>query len=108
MDEYIERKAALDCLKRYPSGERAGEKLYCAELRAARDDSNDLPAADVAPVVHARWIRGVPGDNEPRCSNCLGYQPWFFGYGYYDPDHCPHCGAIMDLREQVDEDEQDL
>ena len=104
MAEYIERDALLSDIEAAEKHKGMGMVVAQTLKRYVKR----APAADVAPVMHARWIRGVPGDNEPRCSNCLGYQPWFFGYGYYDPDHCPHCGAIMDLREQVDEDEQDL
>lgn len=57
MAEYIRREDALDCLKRYPTGKYAGENLYCAEIRAAADDINDLPSADVVEVV--------------RCKDCL-------------------------------------
>ena len=54
MAEYIRREDALDCLKRYPTGKYAGENLYCAEIRAAADDINDLPVADVVPVVRCK------------------------------------------------------
>ena len=57
MAEYIRREDALDCLKRYPTGKYAGENLYCAEIRAAADDINDLPSADVVEVV--------------RCKDCI-------------------------------------
>ena len=55
--------------------------------------------ADVAPVRHGRWIKPVPGDGEPYCSECHTEQPWFYGYGYYEPDYCPACGARMDGKE---------
>ena len=54
MAEYIRREDALDCLKRYPTGKYAGENLYCAEIRAAADDINDLPVADVVSVVRCK------------------------------------------------------
>ncbi len=49
------------------------------------------------PLVHARWVKPVPGDGENYCSACKAEQPWFAGYGYFEPDHCPYCGAKMDL-----------
>ena len=55
-----------------------------------------MKAADVAPVRHGRWIHPVPGDGENYCSVCKAEQPWFYGYGYYEPDYCPNCGARMD------------
>ena len=60
------------------------------------DDFDSIPAADVAPVRHGRWIKPVPGDGENYCSVCHAEQPWFYGYGYYEPDYCPSCGARMD------------
>ena len=53
----------------------------------------DLPAADVAEVVHGRWIpTEYPFMNECEdCSSC-GYRT-LYGNGY---DYCPNCGAKMD------------
>ena len=53
----------------------------------------DMPAADVAPVVHGRWIR-YPDCGVTKCSNC--------GWSIeecWDSDYCPHCGAQMDEKE---------
>lgn len=47
-----------------------------------------LPAADVAPVVHAQW-RYVGSNWE--CSNCLF--PVYSKSKYYH--YCPQCGARM-------------
>lgn len=60
--------------------------------------------ADVAPVVHGKWVdlRKGDGDYEFQCSNCKEI------YGMPDEDitpldielfYCPHCGAKMDLEE---------
>lgn len=62
----------------------------------------DTPAADVAPVVHGRWIRFKETDPETgyihmKCSACSAY--------WSDPSHadhfryCPNCGAKMDGEE---------
>lgn len=63
-----------------------------------------MPAADVAPVRHGRWIHPVPGDGENHCSVCHAEQPWFYGYGYYEPDYCPNCGALMDKEDEHEAD----
>lgn len=62
------------------------------------------PALDVAPVVHARWIRDDLGST--RCSNCHTRLPFRHCYddedGYEWDDEidetpwCMHCGARMD------------
>lgn len=58
----------------------------------------DMPAADVAPVIHGRWIR-YPDCGVTKCSNC--------GWSIeecWDSDYCPHCGAQMDEKEDKHED----
>lgn len=56
---------------------------------------------DSTPVQHGRWVKPVPGDGENYCSVCHTDQPWFYGYGYYDSDYCPNCGARMDAKEAL-------
>ena len=57
----------------------------------------DLASEGSKAPIHARWIKPVPGDGENYCSACKADQPWFAGYGYFEPDYCPNCGAKMDL-----------
>ena len=52
-----------------------------------------MPAADVAPVRHGRWI-----DGDPYCPICrkdkfrgLDADVW----ADWQPDYCPNCGADM-------------
>lgn len=59
------------------------------------------PPKDSTPVQHGRWVKPVPGDGENYCSVCHAVQPWFYGYGYYDSDYCPNCGACMDAKEEL-------
>lgn len=56
------------------------------------DALENIPSADVAPVVHGRWIscKYATSENED-CSNC-GYST-YYGNGY---DYCPNCRAKMD------------
>lgn len=62
------------------------------------------PAVDAVPVVHARWIKPVPGDGEAYCSNCkhdalpCGYYLNPALMKYYETTYCPWCGARMDGR----------
>lgn len=64
------------------------------------------PAADVAPVVHGRWLEWFPGDcalimtGEEmlyRCSCCDVKYSDVEGYKY-----CPNCGARMDGERRSD------
>lgn len=84
-DEYISREAALTALQDsdlFNTTER--------QLRAIRE----LPAADVAEVVHARWERIR---SNWYCTGChKGYKitngaPMASSFSY-----CPNCGAKMD------------
>lgn len=45
-----------------------------------------IPAADVAPVVHGKWIKGP---SNPYCSEC-------FVECRDETPFCPNCGAMMD------------
>lgn len=51
----------------------------------------ELPAADVAPVVHARWIKNDNGTWS--CSMC---QSWIPNEQHYYAQFCLYCGAKMD------------
>lgn len=48
------------------------------------------PAADVAPVVHGRWIEMADHATCSACG-CACYAGSAMGY-----DYCPNCGAKMD------------
>ena len=96
MAEYIEREALkkrfskrLSWLKKDIHDEYSGALYDGCETDAELID--EIPAADVVPVAHGRWIpfhSEAAGDIQ-YCSNCeIGY-----------PDktaRCLHCGAIMD------------
>lgn len=117
MDEYISRKAAIayireqseECQKAFE--ELGGESgIYADAYNDLAEDFCSIPAADVAPVVHGRWL-------PVHESEMTGWQPELAGYdpigGYvcavckeeavYDcndnfvlSNYCPHCGAKMD------------
>lgn len=82
MDEYIPRKALLDWAHEfYPD-----DKVFASAIINA-------PAADVAPVVHARWItrsdKGIISMTHPyMCSRCWRVE-------MNKEPYC-NCGAKMD------------
>lgn len=84
MAEYIKRKAVIDLItRRYENPEICTQEI------------NSIPAADVAPVVHAEWVVCGDGDNVPwMCSHCgkTTAHKYKVMYGKY----CPHCWAKMD------------
>lgn len=62
------------------------EPADCDWLRMLEED-----AADVAPVVHGRWVdNGIPGSMLSGCSVCG------FTCGAYSFFYCPNCGVRMD------------
>lgn len=61
--------------------------------RAEMEMETLLPA-DVAPVVHSRWIKTTDGAECEKCGREAVYQI-IDDHWQYEP-FCPHCGAIMD------------
>ena len=53
----------------------------------------DMPTADVAPVVHGQWETNSDRPDSLICSVCkCGFDMW-----KHDPhNYCPNCGAKMD------------
>lgn len=110
MAEYIERTEelmlamnagarAIENTKRYHSSiytkdvfsESPQEIPYLQAAKVLREVS-DAPAADVAPVVHGRWIYDEKAQR-PYCSVCKGY---FYGATNSPMSYCSNCGAKMD------------
>lgn len=95
MAEYIDREAAL--MKLMQDG--------CSAKNL--QSISDMPAADVAPVVHAHW---QPYEDTVQCSAC-GFGTFMDGYFFVHGEcthaddrsfrfsFCPNCGAKMDEKE---------
>lgn len=89
MAEYIERGAALREAKY--AAVRGLDPVAFVE---------DVPVADVAPVVHGQWIR-PHWKNNNYCCNCseCGGEAMHRDYQWNKNDIypiCPNCGAKMD------------
>lgn len=77
MAEYIDKDDVIQLLY-----------YYCDEVcSTVVADLEQIPAADVAPVVRGKWNRTT---SDYECSNCQ------YPMDYIAP-HCPYCGAKMDL-----------
>lgn len=87
MAEYIERKIVED------SAEYDIYHNLVVPIRKVRD----VPAADVAPVVHGKWVvGGVHGNGvigNWKCDICKGVS-------LKETLYCPYCGAKMDLEDK--------
>ena len=104
MVEYIEREAAIAIIEEKqkelcPVGRYGRGYVYGSDREkydawdAIIDALENIPSADVAPVVHGRWISFLGGDHIMperyyRCSRC----------GRVESRRQPycHCGAKMD------------
>lgn len=112
MAEYIERVKLIEKIANTPFGLNCtGEsddykegvlRGLVAKQNNVIDMIKDQPVADVAPVVHGKWIlRG----KWLRCSQCdekallkeTGETGGFHEYEQVRSDYCPMCGAKMDL-----------
>lgn len=74
-------------------------KIKCCEnYKPVSEEIEDIPSADVAPVIHARWIDNGRG-GYAHAYFC-GNRGWLDGYPIEDRHkYCPNCGAIMDESE---------
>lgn len=93
MNEYIKREEIRRAYEKLTRSYVNGNP-YIADWRFD-EMIEKLPAADVAPVVHGRWISYLDGDSimperRYRCSECCDR-----GWGRKLP-YCPNCGAKMD------------
>ena len=85
MDEYIKRETAVRMVMAAKWGD-GSDGVMAMEIVAS------APAADVAPVVHGRWIYDKKVQR-PYCSVCKGY---FYGATNSPMSYCPNCGTKMD------------
>lgn len=90
MNEYITKEQALHAVNdSFIDAMKPNE--FWALLK---EYMNAIPAADVAPVVHARWrFYGEDGHGYGlwRCSHCRNVTGEKYAKAY-----CPFCGARMD------------
>lgn len=89
MDEYIKRETVINHL------DACMDTIWRPEIVALKCFVEGIPAADVAPVRHGRWMHEETegGFHIWTCSRC--------GYGKNgNPEgvhlYCYHCGARMD------------
>lgn len=98
MDEYIKRAAIMEfpIRKDHCDKERANEHFIFG-IESVLEYVENLPAADVAPVVHGRW-KYIPQTlntlSQLRCPFCGWWSLDLSIDGVYN--YCPNCGARMD------------
>lgn len=92
MADYMERETAIKAIEKADCAVIADDAESC-KTDYLREIIKSVPAADVAPVVHGRWISFLDGDHIMperyyRCSRC----------GRVESRRQPycHCGTKMD------------
>ena len=83
MAEYIEKAQIVDWYRCY------GQTDEPIPFETLVVDLRSMKSADVAPVVHGRWVGSA---DDFCCSACGVYQNFYTGRQNY----CPNCGARMD------------
>lgn len=103
MADYIRREDALFALRK---AERGGSMTALTRLERAYAEIREMPAADVAEVVHAQWEEADWREYDAQscetirypkaaivCTNC---RCAFKKDALWSRNHCPNCGAKMD------------
>lgn len=89
MPEYIERDAVL--------AKSVAVRGFFSNMISAWDVAH-LPAADVEPVRHGRWLPIDEKEDAFDCSECDAMvQKWH--------NYCPKCGAKMDTQCKPEKEE---
>ena len=97
MGEYIKRDEVIAALDEFRLNQTVSKYATVMQCKAARDAISratkaleSLPAADVEPVKHGRWVHKILfGEQTWFCSECktIGSPQW---------KRCPVCEAKMD------------
>lgn len=92
MAEYIEREAAVKAFNNFDAGRADSPSFTLLRPEEFAEYLYELPTADVAPVVHGRWVthyRSGTTVAEGYVSTCCDM------WNNRKSDYCPNCGAKM-------------
>lgn len=93
MGRYIEREQARQVICGWCEYDSCLADDYYWNRCDAKRRLDDIPSADVKPVVRGEWIWTETGDEDYEqfwvCSNCGEHD-------FYEANYCPNCGARMD------------
>lgn len=96
MDEYIKRATVTNHL------DACMDTIWKPEIVALKCFVEGIPAADVAPVRHGRWItweeagNDIPSPHRHECSVCHDAAQVLVNGVELLSDYCPNCGARID------------
>ena len=92
MPEFIELEAAVKAFNNFDAGKADSPPFTLLTPEEFAEYLYELPTADVAPVVHGRWVDG-------KCSNCGVDIPTDDAHDAIFENECRfcyYCGAKMD------------
>lgn len=101
MAEYIERGALMQFpIRRDHYDRENGNEHFINGIETVLEYAENLPAADVAPVVHGRWIHSRYEDCSEqfelvKCSQC-NHEAYAMAFYVRGGNYCPNCGAKME------------
>ena len=97
-NDLISRAAALEALGECPYNwnDWPEEIQAVDDWKSYKEEIENLPAVDAAPIVHGRWVYEHGDPAMLPCSIC-GYQV----FRYNNTRYCPNCGARMDDESRV-------
>lgn len=101
MAEYIERGALMQFpIRRDHYDRENGNEHFINGIETVLEYAENLPAADVVPVVHGQWDDSgrytFPGGSTAvRCTEC-GCALTVSEFRLNNWNYCPVCGAKMD------------
>jgi len=90
MDEYVTK----DTLKETLIDWSCNASYIEVETKWALEEIKNIPAADVAPVIHG-ILKYSPQDDIALCSKC-GEEIYLGALHQFAHNYCPNCGAKMD------------
>lgn len=98
MAEYIERGAAIKAI--YESDHFSVRECFGWRAREIEEELRAVPAADVAPVRHGKWVHSrYENCSEQfeivKCS-CCGHEAYAMAFYVRGGNYCPNCGARID------------
>ena len=105
MDEYVSRKKLEEAFDNADTdvceSDMDGHSDWGFGRENVRDVIRGVPAADVALVVHGRWIEDHDYLKCPKCGVMVEWDFTFFDIGNWN--YCPNCGAKMDKEDEDDD-----
>ena len=94
MAEYIDKSAVVAKIDEFVEINKAhGFPVDIFDMEMLKKRIEQIPAADVAPVVHGRWVYH---NFDTICSECRKSAIFDEWEQQAETEFCPHCGAKMD------------